>query len=98
MVIDEKLNLLALYVVAREQGLPIPTDLQIELVNAGIRREHLEQAASMDDRISFIRGVMATPREDIERMDIPEDDKKFIYSIIDLLTPEQLEAIKEDDE
>lgn len=91
----EKINLLALYVVARQEGLPIPTDLQVELINHGITSAHLQQAAQLEDTICFVRGCLTHTDEELETMTLADDDRKFIMAVRELLTPDMKDALEE---
>ena len=98
MTIDQKINLTALYVVAREEGLPIPTDLTTQLVNHGVRKEHLQQAAKMSDRIAFVRACLTLSEEELDEIDMSEDTIRFIRSVRELLTPDMKDALEEQKE
>ena len=96
MTEDSRIKLIALFLVSRQIGIPVPTDLQVALVNAGVITEHLDQAALMYDHVEFIRGCLVTPNEDLEQMDLPEDVRENIYRIKDLLSPLTEAAIEEE--
>ena len=95
---DQKAHLLALHVVANEQGLPIPTDLNIAIINAGLGEEHLRQAQIMSGHVTFIRAALVMSDEELEDLEVPDRTLTMITAIRELLTPEHLDAIKEEEE
>lgn len=97
MVVDATLKLVALYLVARRIGIPTPSDLQIALVNAGVRNEHLREAAKLNDLTEYIMSCLVVPEDELEAMDeLGDEDLRNIQKIRELLTPETKDAIEEE--
>lgn len=93
---DDRLKLIAIYLVARRIGIPTPCDLQIELVNSGVRNEHLREAAKLNDLIEFVMSCLLTSEEELEEMELSPETHKNIVAIKELLTPDTELAIEEE--
>jgi len=101
-MINEKMNLIALFCVARELEIPIPTDLTTALIKAGVHKEHLAQAAQMNDIVSFVRGCLTATEEELEEYrdngDMTYEEYFQVKNVRELLSPDLRDALKEEQE
>lgn len=101
-MVQDKMNLIALFCVARELGIPIPTDLTTALIKAGVHPEHLTQAAQMNDIVSHIRGCLTISEEELEELldngDLSHEEYTQVNGIRELMSPDLRDALKEEQE
>ena len=77
--------LLACRVYLEERGLPIPTDLTIEAVNAGVTSEDVQNTKGFIDLYHFVVGACEASEEEIDELDLGDDMSNVVRIIRELI-------------